>query len=94
MTEGEINDLWSVQPSGNVPGGQAEMILNQLIPKFNEPQFTSKSMKLCWLKANESEMHISVSKYCEQEIELEILPHHPIDLISLNVLLPEVEIDG
>ena len=42
LTEDEINDLWSVQPSGNVPGGQAEMILNQLIPKFNEPQFTSK----------------------------------------------------
>ena len=26
LTEDEINDLWSVQPSGNVSGGQAEMI--------------------------------------------------------------------
>ena len=89
LTEDEINDLWSVQPSGNVPGGQAEMILNQLIPKFKEPQFTSKIQEIMLAEGEQiRDAHQRVRSIVNKKLELEILPHHPIDLISLNVLLP------
>ena len=89
LTEDEINNLWTVNPSGNVPGGQAEMILNQLIPKFNESLFTSKLEEIMSNEGeNIREAHLRVRSIVNKNLQLEILPHHPIDLISLNVLLP------
>ena len=89
LTEDEINKLWIVNPSGNVSGGQAEMILNQLIPKFNEPLFTSKIEEIMLAEGEQIlEAHQRVRSIVNKKLDLEILPHHPIDLLSLNVLLP------
>lgn len=89
LTDEEIQKLWAVTPSGNVTGGQAELILNQQIPKFSEPVFKQRLEHIM----NEEglrilEAHQRVRSIVAGKQALDILPHLPIDLISLNVLLP------
>jgi len=81
--------LWNVTPSGNVAGGQAELILNQQIPKFSEPVFKQRLEQIMEEEgARILESHQRVRSIVAGKQELDIVPHLPIDLISLNVLLP------
>ena len=89
MTDDEIQDLWNVTPSGNVAGGQAELILNQQIPKFSEQVFKQRLEQIMDEEGGRIlEAHQRVRSIVSGKKELEIVPHLPIDLISLNVLLP------
>ena len=89
LTDDEIQDLWNVTPSGNVAGGQAELILNQQIPKFSEPVFKQRLEQIMEEEGQRIlDAHQRVRSIVSGKQELEIVPHLPIDLISLNVLLP------
>ena len=89
LTDDEIQDLWNVTPSGNVAGGQAELILNQQIPKFSEQVFKQRLEQIMEEEGGRIlEAHQRVRSIVSGKQELEIVPHLPIDLISLNVLLP------
>ena len=89
LTDEEIQDLWNVTPSGNVAGGQAELILNQQIPKFSEPVFKQRLEHIMNEEGQRIlEAHQRVRSIVAGKQELDIVPHLPIDLISLNVLLP------
>ena len=89
LTDDEIQDLWNVTPSGNVAGGQAELILNQQIPKFSEQVFKQRLEQIMDEEGGRIlEAHQRVRSIVSGKQELEIVPHLPIDLISLNVLLP------
>ena len=54
LTDDEIQDLWNVTPSGNVAGGQAELILNQQIPKFSEQVFKQRLEQIMEEEGGES----------------------------------------
>ena len=71
------------------------MILNKLIPKFSEPIFKQR-LELMMEAEGERirEAHQRVRSIVAGKQELEITPHLPIDLISLNVLLPGGGNDG
>ena len=95
LSEERIQSLWNVTPSGNVPGGQAEMILNKQIPKFSEPIFKQRLELMMEAEGDRiREAHQRVRSIVAGKQELEITPHLPIDLISLNVLLPGGGNDG
>ena len=89
LTDDKIQKLWNVTPSGNVAGGQAELILNQQIPKFSEQVFKQRLEQIMDEEGGRIlEAHQRVRSIVSGKQELEIVPHLPIDLISLNVLLP------
>ncbi len=89
MSDEEIQKLWYVTPNGTITGGQSELILNQQIPKFSEPVFKQRLEHIINVEGQRIlEAHQRVRSIVSGKQDLEIVPHIPIDLISLNVFLP------
>ena len=64
LTDDEIQDLWDVTPSGNVAGGQAELILNQQIPKFSEQVFKQRLEQIMEEEGANPRSSSTCTKHC------------------------------
>ena len=90
LASDEVERLWTVVPSGNVPPGQAAQLLNGIIPDLRGQVFSEAlSQRMKVLGEHIVAAHQSVRNLTSgSRIAFDIQPHEPVDLLSLNVLLP------